>query len=318
MSIAASEWAWKQFISPQRKLVLLDLADHHNGDDGRCFPSVATIAAETRLCERTVQSHLRGLQEQGLVLIRERRGTSSQFVLQFGTTIAPKEPRPVPVDRRRFRQPALAEALGATPAAVAAEPPASPVDPKPPAYRPPTREELDVFTATTVMLATPADAAATPASVAATPADDDIEPPQPLHPNLNLEPEDKSEGEAVERAGGRAHATPPPRVEKIREGKARGCHLPSDWRPSTEDRAFAFTRDLDPLVEAERFRAHHQALGSVRADWSAAFRSWCLKAPLFADRRPPARKRHGGTMPDWLVDHLTAKRREAEAEAVWP
>jgi len=73
MSIKASTWAWKQPVSdPGAKLVLLCLADHMNGQSGRCHPSVPTIAKMTGQSVRTVQRKLQLLTEIGLVRIERR------------------------------------------------------------------------------------------------------------------------------------------------------------------------------------------------------------------------------------------------------
>ena len=61
MSITASTWAWQQELPSSRKMVLLDLAERHNGQTGHCFPSIATIAQRTGLSLRCVQGHLRAL-----------------------------------------------------------------------------------------------------------------------------------------------------------------------------------------------------------------------------------------------------------------
>jgi hypothetical protein len=69
MSIKAMTWAMQE--APVDKSgpahVLLVLADHA-GDDGRgAFPSVDTIVWKTRLSERSVQTHLRTLEKEGLI-----------------------------------------------------------------------------------------------------------------------------------------------------------------------------------------------------------------------------------------------------------
>ena len=54
--------------------------------------------------------------------------------------------------------------------------------------------------------------------------------------------------------------------------------LTEDWVPSADDRSFAEVRGLDADVQAEAFKYHHIAKGSLMQTWSAAFRSWCLNA----------------------------------------
>ncbi|MCX4232822.1 helix-turn-helix domain-containing protein [Streptomyces ortus] len=69
MSIKAMTWAMQEApvedAGPAH--VLLILADHANDDGTGAFPSVDTIVWKTRMGERTVQRHLRTLEEQGLI-----------------------------------------------------------------------------------------------------------------------------------------------------------------------------------------------------------------------------------------------------------
>lgn len=67
--------------------------------------------------------------------------------------------------------------------------------------------------------------------------------------------------------------------------KARSA-LPADWEPSDAERARAAERNLNCAGEAERFRNHHTAKGSLMADWDAAFRMWLSNAERFAPQRP--------------------------------
>ena len=70
MSLRATLWALYEAPAkdPTARLVLVVLADHA-GDDGRdAFPSVARIASAAEVTERTVQRHLRDLEEAGLIV----------------------------------------------------------------------------------------------------------------------------------------------------------------------------------------------------------------------------------------------------------
>lgn len=58
--------------NPLRKLVLLKLADNAS-DQGECWPSVAYIAEQCEISERSVQNHIRQLVKDGLVCIENRR-----------------------------------------------------------------------------------------------------------------------------------------------------------------------------------------------------------------------------------------------------
>lgn len=72
MSIQAIAWAIEQKTgSPAGKVVLMCLANYA-GEHGECWPSQATIAAETELSERSVRDWLLRLEAAGL-LVREHR-----------------------------------------------------------------------------------------------------------------------------------------------------------------------------------------------------------------------------------------------------
>ena len=81
-------WAFKQHLPAAEKLVLLSLADHHNGGTGLCIPGQRSIADQTSLSVRTVQRCLQQLESRGLIERRARfrpegRGrTSDTYILQ--------------------------------------------------------------------------------------------------------------------------------------------------------------------------------------------------------------------------------------------
>lgn len=80
----------------------------------------------------------------------------------------------------------------------------------------------------------------------------------------------------------------PPSVE-AREGKAkRKRALPPDWKPNEGHHAQAKRDGLNVELEAEQFRDHHTAKGSVMLDWDAAFRTWLRNAVKFNARRRPS------------------------------
>lgn len=72
MSIQAIAWALDQTAgSAAAKLILIKLADNTN-DSGVCWPSMATMSRQTELDERTIQRHLKVLEEKGLLRIEPR------------------------------------------------------------------------------------------------------------------------------------------------------------------------------------------------------------------------------------------------------
>lgn len=97
MCIKAISWAWKQPVTDSgAKLVLLYLADCMNGKDGRCHPSIPTIATATGLYVRTVQRKLRWLEEEGLITVSSRSSANggpvaNSVALNFypGVTVTP-------------------------------------------------------------------------------------------------------------------------------------------------------------------------------------------------------------------------------------
>lgn len=88
MSAKATFWAWHQPIKPATaKLVLLCLADCHNGDHGQCNPGVEYIARMTGLNRKTVLSSLATLEKLGEVSIVKGAGKSNHYTLRTSTEI---------------------------------------------------------------------------------------------------------------------------------------------------------------------------------------------------------------------------------------
>lgn len=86
MSFAATAWAWTISVKPATsKLVLLCLADCHNGESGRCYPSIQYISETTELDAKTVRKSLRHLEAGGFLSIEERPGKSAVFHLDIQT-----------------------------------------------------------------------------------------------------------------------------------------------------------------------------------------------------------------------------------------
>jgi len=95
----ALSWAWKQQTSdPTSKLILIKLADQAN-DDGECWPSQSTLAAECGVSVPTVKRRVGLLEAQGLLTRSQRRASgfhqSNMYVLSMndgGSTVIPGEP----------------------------------------------------------------------------------------------------------------------------------------------------------------------------------------------------------------------------------
>lgn len=83
MSIKLMNQAWEvKGLDPTAKLVLMCLADHANEDDRTCWPAMATIARKCDVSARTVQRHMRALEERGLIALRkQRQGDSNLYFI---------------------------------------------------------------------------------------------------------------------------------------------------------------------------------------------------------------------------------------------
>lgn len=107
-----------------------------------------------------------------------------------------------------------------------------------------------------------------------------------------------------------AHRTadPPPKSARKKPAHAR----PSDWKPSDAHRAKGRELGVDVDAEAQRFRDHHDARGSVFVDWDAAFRTWLGNEAKW-------RRERGGRAEDeprsLAVRHERARREEARVAA---
>lgn len=93
MSIKALNWAWEQKLEPSTKLVLLALADIAD-DDGKAWPSVATLSTKVHASQRNVRRILQKLRggagQRALIEVDERRRrdgsqASNLYILQLQT-----------------------------------------------------------------------------------------------------------------------------------------------------------------------------------------------------------------------------------------
>jgi hypothetical protein len=88
VSAKATFWAWRQTIKPaSAKLILLCLADCHNGDNGQCNPSVQYLAKTTGLDRKTVMSGIASLEEMGAIEVFKQSGLSTNYNIATGTEI---------------------------------------------------------------------------------------------------------------------------------------------------------------------------------------------------------------------------------------
>jgi DNA-binding MarR family transcriptional regulator len=79
VSIAAVNWAFAQRgLKPASKLILVYLADCHNRETRRCDPSQAALAEECCMSRASVNTHLKLLEEMGLIRRIQRTDKSTK------------------------------------------------------------------------------------------------------------------------------------------------------------------------------------------------------------------------------------------------
>ena len=71
MSVRWLTWAFEQKVEPTTKVVLLALADQAN-DQGKCWPSIKTVAAKASVSVRTAQRTIREQESAGRVRVASR------------------------------------------------------------------------------------------------------------------------------------------------------------------------------------------------------------------------------------------------------
>lgn len=135
MSIKMMTEAFKTFLSPTRKFVLIALCDNAD-DDGDCYPSVKTICNKTCLCERTVQNALNYLEEQKFIKRIARPSHSNCYLINFPneppSKLTPQKMHPAADAPRSRCTPNPAADAGSTPQQMHPESSVEPKDkPKP-------------------------------------------------------------------------------------------------------------------------------------------------------------------------------------------
>ena len=108
MSIEALTWCkYQDCPTPTSKLVLFVLA-YYADERHSCYPSEKTLAKICGISDRQVRTHLKKLQDMGLLTIVTRHGTSNRYVLRVDAGVhrgveADFRPR-VEADFRRVRK----------------------------------------------------------------------------------------------------------------------------------------------------------------------------------------------------------------------
>jgi hypothetical protein len=85
MSRRATEWAWTTEAEHGARLVLLALAEHHNGETGQCNPNVVRLMKYTRLGKTVVVQAIAELEALGLVIVDRKAGCGSWYRFSFRT-----------------------------------------------------------------------------------------------------------------------------------------------------------------------------------------------------------------------------------------
>ena len=78
-------------LKPATKIVLYWIADHHNGETGKCFPSINRLATLCEMSRRSVEGHLDTLETLGMIKripqYRETGGkTTNAYILELTGT----------------------------------------------------------------------------------------------------------------------------------------------------------------------------------------------------------------------------------------
>jgi uncharacterized phage protein (TIGR02220 family) len=93
MSYEATKWAWGQHVRGNDKLVLLNLADRAN-DRHECWPSTASIEADTGLHRETVFKAIKTLEERGLIAVKRRIGAGHRYSVAVVATSVKQSDKP--------------------------------------------------------------------------------------------------------------------------------------------------------------------------------------------------------------------------------
>ena len=93
MSIKLLSAAWDLDIGSTEQMVLMSLCDFAN-DQGVCWPSVATICRKTSKSERTVQTALKWLRDNGYYTVEGYNGVTPRYFLDPRKICTPAEIAP--------------------------------------------------------------------------------------------------------------------------------------------------------------------------------------------------------------------------------
>lgn len=78
MSVRVTSLVWDSNVSAPERFTLLALADRAD-EDGKCWPSIPTLALKCRTSESTIRRHLKSLTQLGALTVEHRKNTSSMY-----------------------------------------------------------------------------------------------------------------------------------------------------------------------------------------------------------------------------------------------
>ena len=81
MSIDIMNLCWPIQVPPTAKAVLISLADHA-GDEGRCWPSLETLAVRTCTSRRAIVDAIKQLEACGVVLADRANGRHTTYIVR--------------------------------------------------------------------------------------------------------------------------------------------------------------------------------------------------------------------------------------------
>lgn len=291
---------WVESLSGPKlaqKAVLMNLA-RRAGVRLTCFPSVATIAANTSMSERTVQRALRALEGDGYISITPNpagRGSSTYTILVpgkreceapildcwTGPEGACQADLTEELDDARWPQPRQvvthdilspipvthgdglmgdkgAENRRQTVTLINKE------ESREDSVPVPTTETLNCTTESYIENKATCSILSEPALVPQPQADLLPDRPQISQPQqLALQPPaPTAQPGSSRRPRGKVQVT------------ANRSRIPEGWQPDDAGKAYATARRIPWVSEAEKFRNYHEARGTLMASWPAAWRTW--------------------------------------------
>lgn len=105
MSIRVMSLVWDSTVPAPERFTLLALADRAD-EEGRCWPSIKTLAQKCCTGESTVRRHLTALTKQGVVEVEHRWNDSSMYVINLDRL---REFAYVPKPTKRTRTPSRSD-----------------------------------------------------------------------------------------------------------------------------------------------------------------------------------------------------------------